>query len=303
MRAFATVACFLITTSLAHATTEEKKEYKWEFPAQGIVGLALKGVVGTIKIDTDRKNEIQIRATRTIRAKDKPTAQLKLKETVPTCLNEGGTLVLDDVIPEDLRRERFTEDAPEVELDIEIHIPAGLRLSSSLLVGTTEIAGELTALTIKSGTGLVKLDNLKVVKGGTMIGMDTGDLEVSGSFNDLQATLRVGSVRATLETAAANRVALQTQVGGILAQLKSIPKQSLSASAGVGSVQVRIPGNVKGDATVSTQSGKFRSDFNLTRRPRSVGDTGGLLTGTLGRGGTVQIKVTSGVGDTLLEKG
>jgi DUF4097 and DUF4098 domain-containing protein YvlB len=113
----------------------------------------------------------------------------------------------------------------------------------------------------------------------------------------------VGSVRANLETNTANRVAIQTQVGSILAQLKSAPKQSLSASASVGSVQLKVPGNTKGDATVSAQTGKFRTDFNLTRRPRSVGDTGGLLTGTLGRGGTVQIKVTSGVGDAILEKG
>jgi Putative adhesin len=303
MKSVATIACFLLTASLAHAATEEKKEYKWEFPVQGISALAIKGVVGTIKVDTDRKNEIQIRAIRTVRAKDKNTTQLTLKDTAPTCLNEGGTLVLEDIVPEHLRRERFIEDAPEVELEIEVHIPVGLRLSSSLLVGQTAVTGELNALTIKSGSGLVKLENLKVLKGGTMIGMDTGDLELSGAFNDLQATLRVGSVRAILETNTANRIALQTQVGSILAQLKSAPKQSLSASASVGNVQIRVPGNTKGDATVSAQTGKLRSDFNLTRRPRSVGDTGGLLTGTLGRGGTVQVKVTSGVGDALLEKG
>lgn len=303
MRSFAAVACVLLVPSLAHAIVEEKKEYKWEFPAQGISGLAIKGVVGTIKVDTDRKSEIQIKAVRTIRAKDKNMAQTTLKDTVPTCLNEGGTLVLDDVIPEHLRRERFIEDAPEVELEIEVHIPAGLRLSSTLAVGTTTISGEAGALTVKSGNGPVRLENLKVLKGGTVIGIDTGDLELSGAFNDLQATLRVGAVRATIEAQAANRVALQTQVGGILAQLKSAPKQSLSASASVGSVLLKIPGNVKGDATVSAQTGKFRSDFPLTRRPRSVGDTGGLLTGALGRGGSVQIKITAGVGDALLEKG
>lgn len=302
MKALIALAALTLATA-AHAATEERKEYKWEFPAQGITGLAVKGVVGTIRIDTDRKNEIQIRAVRTIRAKDKNTAQTDLKQTPLTCNNEGGTLVLEDVIPDHLRRERFTEDASEVEVELEIHVPPGLRLSSSLAVGPTTISGEAGSLTIKSGNGLVKLDNLKVLKGGTVIGIDTGDLEMSGAFNDLQATLRVGSLRAALETAAANRVALQTQVGSILAQLKSAPKQSLSASASVGTVQLRIPGNIKGDATVSTQTGKFRSDFNLTRRPRSVGDTGGLLTGTLGRGGSVQVKVSSGVGDAILEKG
>jgi hypothetical protein len=304
MRVIAALAAIFIafTATAAHAITEERKEYKWEFPVQGISGLAIKGVVGAIRIDTDRKNEIQIKAIRTVRAKDKNTAQLTLKDTPLTCNNEGGTLVLDDVIPDHLRRERFIEDSPEVEVEIEVHVPAGLRLSSSLMVGPTQISGEAAALTIKSGFGLVKLDNMKI-KGGSVIGLDTGDLEVSGTFNDLQATLRVGSVRATLETNTANRVALQTQVGSVLAQLKSAPKQSLSASASVGSVQLKVPGNTKGDATVSAQTGKFRTDFNLTRRPRSVGDTGGLLTGTLGRGGSVQIKVTSGVGDAILEKG
>ncbi|WP_395091208.1 hypothetical protein [Armatimonas sp.] len=302
MRIIATLSALLIATS-AHATVEEKKEYKWEFPAQGITAVVIKGVVGTIHIDTDRKNEIQIRAFRTVRAKDKPLALSTIQRTTPKYDTAGGTLVLEDVIPDDLRTERYTEDAPEVELDIEVHIPVGLRLTSSLVVGTTVISGEAGALTIKSGNGLVKLDNLKVLKGGTVIGMETGDLELNGTVNDLQATLKVGSIRTTLETNTANRIVLQTQVGSILAQLKSAPKQSLSVSASVGTVQIKIPSNTKGDATVSTQTGKFRSDFPLTRRPRSVGDTGGLLTGTLGRGGSVQIKVTSGVGDAILEKG
>ena len=301
MRAIATLTLLLLTTA-AHAAADEKKEYKWEFPAQGISAVAIRGVVGTIRILTDRKNEIQIKAIRTIHAKDKNTAQLTLKDTPLTCNNEGGMLVLEDVIPDHLRQERFIEDAPDVEMEIEVHVPAGLRLSSSLVVGSTQISGEAAALSVKSGYGLVKLDDMKV-KGGSVIGLETGDLEVTGAFNDFQATLKVGSVRATLEGNTANRIALQTQVGGILAQLKSVPKQSLSASASVGSVQLKVPGNTKGDATVSAQTGKFRSDFNLTRRPRSVGGTGGLLTGTLGRGGSVQIKVTSGVGDAFLEKG
>ena len=301
MRAIATLTLLLLATA-AHAAADEKKEYKWEFPAQGISAVAIRGVVGTIRILTDRKNEIQIKAIRTVRAKDKNTAQLTLKDTPLTCNNEGGMLVLEDVIPDHLRLERFIEDAPDVEVEIEVHVPAGLRLSSSLVVGSTQISGEAAALSIKSGYGLVKLEDMKV-KGGSVIGLETGDLEVTGVFNDLQATLKVGSVRATLDTSTANRIALQTQVGGILAQLKSVPKQSLSASASVGSVQLKVPGNTKGDATVSAQTGKFRSDFNLTRRPRSVGGTGGLLTGTLGRGGNVQIKVTSGVGDAFLEKG
>jgi hypothetical protein len=303
MKATLVGLCSLLLTSLAHAAVEEKKDYRWEFPVMGITGIAIKGVVATIRIDTDRKESIQIRATRTVRAKDKNSAQLTLKETVPTCLNEAGTLVLEDVVPQHLIAERFVEDAPDVELEIEVHVPAGLRLSSAVEVGTILIAGEAAALTIKSGTGLVRLDNLKVVKGGTVIGMDNGDLELVGSFNDLQATLRVGSIRATLDVATANRVALQTQVGSITTQLKTAPKQSLSASVSVGNVVVRVPGNVKGDASVSTQSGKFRSDFNLSRRPRSVADTGGLLTGTLNKGTGVNIRVTAGVGDAILEKG
>ena len=142
------------------------------------------------------------------------------------------------MIPDHLRRERFVEDAPEVEVEIEIHVPAGLRLSTSLALGPTQLSGEAAALTVKSGYGAVKLDNMKV-KGGSVIGLDTGDLELSGTFNDLQATLKVGSVKATLDATQANRVALQTQVGGIVAQLRSAPKQSLSASASVGKPVIR----------------------------------------------------------------
>lgn len=291
----------LLYATTAHAT-EERKEYKWEFPTLGISGISIKAFVGSIRIDSNRKDQVQIRAIRTVRAKDKNTTQLTLKDTPLTCNNEGGVLVLEDIVPEHLRRERFVEDAPEVELELIVNLPPGMRLSTSLMVGETRISGEAAALTVKSGYGAVRLDNMKV-KGGSVIGLDTGDLELSGTFNDLQATLKVGSVKATLDAVQANRVALQTQVGGIVALLRAAPKQSLSASASVGNVLLKVPGNTKGDATVSSQTGKFRSDFSLTRRPRSVGDTGGLLTGTLGRGGTVQIKVTSGVGDAILERG
>lgn len=302
MRAIAALVTLTLFASSACAAVEERRELKWEFPTQSTMGLVVRAVVGTIRIDTDRKTGISIRAVRTIRAKDKNAVQITLKETPVSCQSEGGRIVLEDVIPEHLRRERFTEDAPEVELELEVHLPAGTKVSSTLAVGETRISGELDSLTVKSGYGPVHLENLKV-KSGSVLTLETGDLDISGTVNDLQATIRVGSVKAVLETPTANRVALQTQVGSIISQFKAVPKLDLTLSAGVGSVQLKVPGNTKGDATVSVQTGKARSDFNLTRRPRSVGDTGGLLTGALGKGSGVTLKIATGVGDATLEKG
>jgi hypothetical protein len=292
----------LLFAASAHAAVEERRELKWEFPAPGITGFVAKAMVGSIRIETDRKSGISIRAVRTVRAKDKNQLQVTLKDTPVQCQNDNGTIILDDVIPEHLRTERFTEDAPEVELELEVHLPSNLKLSTSLAVGPTQINGECNSLTIKSGYGLVKLENLRV-RSGAVITLDTGDLEVSGTVNDLQGTTKVGSIKASLEASAANRVALQTQVGSITSQFKSIPKLSLSVATSVGSVQLKVPGNFKGDATVSVQTGKPRTDFSLTRRPRSVGDTGGLLTGTVGKGPGTNIKLSTGVGDAALERG
>ena len=261
-----------------------------------------KAVVGSIRIETDRKNGVSIRATRMVRATDKNVLQVTLKDTPVHCQNENGVIVLEDVIPEHLRAERFTSDAPEVELELEVHLPSNLKLSTTLAIGPTLISGECESLTVKSGYGLVKLEGLRV-KSGTVLTLDTGDLEIAGAVNDLQGTTKVGTIRASLEAGGANRVLLQTQVGSITSQFKTLPKLDLTVAASVGSVQLKVPGNLKGEATISVQTGKPRSDFALTRRPHSVGDTGGLLTGTLGKGPGVTLKLTTGVGDALLEKG
>lgn len=302
MRTIFCLLALVLLSSIVHAAVEERQELKWEFPAQGTTGFIIKAVVGTVSIATDRKSGISVRAVRIVRAKDKNTAQLTLKETPVKYRTDGDRLTFEDVIPEHLRQERFIEDAPEVELEFEVHVPPGTKISSTLAVGETRISGEFDSLTVKSGYGLVRLENLKV-KNGSLLTLDTGDLEIAGAVNDLQANLRVGSVRATLETPTANRVALQTQVGSIISQFKSLPKLDLAISAGVGNVQLKIPSNTKGDATVSVQTGKLRSDFNLTRRPRVVGDTGGLLTGSMGKGNGITLKLTTGVGDAVLEKG
>lgn len=302
MRAIAVLIPLLVLAASARAAVEERRELKWEFPSQGVTSFVAKAVVGSIRIETDRKNGVSIRAIRTVRAKDKNELQVTLKDTPVHCQNENGTIVLDDVIPEHLRAERFTTDAPEVELELEVHLPSNLKLSTSLALGPTLINGECESLTVKSGYGLVKLEGLRV-KSGTVLTLETGDLEISGVVSDLQGTTKVGSIRANLEAATANRVSLQTQVGSITSQFRSIPKLDLSVAASVGNVQLKVPGNLKGEATISVQTGKPRTDFTLTRRPHSVGDTGGLLTGSIGKGQGVTLKLTTGVGDALLEKG
>ena len=301
MRAILALILLSFLPLLARATVEERRELKWEIPTQSAVSFVVKVVVGTIRIDTDRKSGISIRAIRTVRAKDKNTALLNLKDTRVDYHNDNERITIDDFIPDKLRQERFSEDAPEVELEVEVHVPPGTKVSSTLAVGETRISGELDSLTVKSGYGPVHLENLKV-KNGSLLTLETGDLEISGIVNDLQANIRVGSLKAVLDTLTANRVALQTQVGSIISQFKTLPRLDLAVSAGVGNVQLKIPSNTKGDATVSVQTGKLRSDFNLTRRPRSVGDTGGLLTGPIGKSNGVNIKLSTGVGDAILEK-
>lgn len=302
MRAIAVLLTLLAVALGAHASVEERRELKWEFPSPGVTSFVAKAVVGSIRIETDRKNGISIRAIRTVRATDKNQLQVTLKDTPVNCQNDNGVIVLEDVIPDYLRAERFTLDAPDVELELEVHLPSNLKVSTSLAVGPTQINGELESLTIKSGYGLVKLENLKV-KNGTILLLETGDLDISGVVNDLQGSTKVGSIRASLEAGLANRVSLQTQVGSITSQFKSLPKIDLSVAASVGAVQLKVPGSLKGDATVSVQTGKATSAFNLTRRPHSVGDTGSLLTGSIGKGMGVTLKLSTGVGDASLEKG
>lgn len=279
---------------------EERRDLSWDFPAQGApVNLAVR--VGDIRIFADAKDRIKVRATRVVRAADREQARRTIEETpVRVQLRDLG-IVLTDIVPDRLRR-GGRQDAPQVELKVEVHLPPGGAVLSKIDVGDTRVEGAVELLDLRTGNGKVRLERLKVQRS-AQISVGVGDIEIAGAAGDLTVAAGTGSIRAErLEAAGTRAVGLRAKVGDITASFLSLPTVELKAIAETGTVRIAIPRRSRGEVVVTTASGTVRSDFTLGVRPKAVGDVGGTLYGPIGGGSGTRIRVQSGIGDAILSR-
>jgi DUF4097 and DUF4098 domain-containing protein YvlB len=298
----------LLQTPSAHASEpivqEARKEYRWQFPASASTVVVLPISVGSVRVITDAKDSVIIRATRVIRAKNKELAQKTLIETPITIDAKPDEVRLTDSIPETLRSDNRTEDAPEVELLLEVHTPQNIALSGSIGIGETHLTGSVASVNWQTGTGAIFGENLRVQKS-LMLRTETGSIFFTGTLtsDEGQWITGAGGIQATISAAGSERIMLQTQVGEITASLKSLPKVRLEATTLVGAIALKVPSSLSGEASLSTKNGSIRTGFLLSHKPRAVGDTGGLFTGPIGKSVGVGITLQAGIGSVSLEKG
>lgn len=277
---------------------EEKRELKWQFPARDVLSLFLQVRVGQIVVIADSRDTVQIRATRLVRARKREVARALLEDSQVKVDLQDRRVTLEDVLP---GAGADPKEMPEVELRLEVHVPPGISLRTSLDVGETRVVGETSLLTVKAGNGPVRLQRQKIRRSGA-VAVDVGSVEIDGEVGDLAVSLGSGPIRGDRLTAsAAETLIFQTQVGEVRVSLRSLPRRELRLLSGNGLVVARIPGNARAVATVLSATGKARSDFALPAASRAIGETGGTLAGNIGGGGTT-IRVQTGVGDAALER-
>lgn len=277
---------------------EEKREYKWTFPARDVVSMMVKVRIGTIRIETDRKDRVEIRATRIVRTRRKELARALVEDSRTVVGLQDRRVTLEDLWPTIAGDEK---EPPEVRLEVEIHGPPGMGLRTEIDQGETRISGETSLLTVRSGNGGVRLQKQKIRRS-ALIAVDSGSVEIEGQVNDLTISIGTGTLKAEkIEAGGAESVILQGQSGEMRAAFKSLPRRELRLQTGAGNVTMWIPGSARATATVITANGKASSAFSLPRAARTASDTGAYLAGSIGGGG-VSVKVQTGSGNAVLER-
>lgn len=293
------LAAALSLLALPAFAADERREMRWEFPGRDVAAMGITARAGTIRYFADRRDRVEIRAIRTVKARRRELARA-LAEDAPVALTlDDRQVSITDKWPSMAGDEK---EPPEIRVDIEVHAPPGVALRTEIESGETRVEGETSVLTVRAGSGPVRLIK-QVVRRGALVAVGSGTVEIDGRMGDLAVTVGNGSVRAErLDCGGAESVVIESQTGEVRAGFRSLPRTELRIQAGTGNVFLRLPGACRATATVITANGKANSEFALPRAARTAGDTGAYLAGTIGGGG-VSVRVQTGSGNATLERG
>jgi len=272
---------------------------RWEFPGRDVAALGIVARTGTIRYFADRRDRVEIRAVRTVKARRRELARA-LAEDSPVALTlDDRQVSLVDRWPSLAGDEK---EPPEIRVEIEVHAPPGVALRTEIESGETRVEGETSVLTVRAGSGPVRLVK-QVVRRAALVTVGSGSVEIDGRVGDLTVALGNGTVKAErLDAGGAESVVLESQTGEVRAGFRSLPRTELRVQTGTGHVFLRLPGSCRATATVITANGKANSEFPLPRAARTAADTGAYLAGTIGGGG-VSVRVQTGSGNATLERG
>jgi hypothetical protein len=231
-------------------------------PAAEVRELSVRVKVGGITVTTQPGlTEAEVRITRQVYAETAETAKSLADRIEPRVTRQGGKLVIEDVIPDNIAAEMKAATGPRkphTNLKVEVRLPEGRTLDMAT---------------------------------------DVGGVTFDGNATDLKAATRVGGI--TLSGVVRDTLTTSTDVGGVKLQLTEMPAKSLVAQTRVGGVTVRLPQTAKADVEMATRVGGVRSDFPLTKEPRKVGDVSGRMQGKINGGGT-SVRLATDVGGVTL---
>jgi DUF4097 and DUF4098 domain-containing protein YvlB len=194
--------------------------------------------------------------------------------------------------------------------DIEVHVPAGSRVSvesfaSSIVV--SGVTGPVTAETVNgsvSVAGSVKEVSAESVNGAVEVsgaptrvhvGTVNGSVTVRGARGELEANTVNGEVR-VVGGGPFERAQLESVSGAIYFEGALAPHAYLEAQTVSGAVELLLPPNVAADFTVNTFSGDIDTEFGAAvyRTGRHTPEEKELTFSTGGGGAKVSIETLSG---------
>ncbi|GAA2249882.1 DUF4097 family beta strand repeat-containing protein [Actinomadura luteofluorescens] len=127
----------------------------------------------------------------------------------------------------------------------------GATVSISAGDGSVRVTGRAATADLHAGTGSVTAENLTADR--LKVRASDGRVEVSGRV--AAADLGTGTGSISLDGLAADRLTVRTDDGGITMRLDS-PPANVRATAGTGSIRLRLPAGESYAITLSAQGGK-----------------------------------------------
>jgi len=180
--------------------------------------------------------------------------------------------------------------------DIEVHVPAGSRVSVESFAALIDVAevtvsGSLKEVSVESVNGAVEVSGPATrVHAGTV----NGALSIRGARGEVDANTVNGEVR-IVGGGPVERAQLESVSGSIYFEGPLAPHADLRAQTVSGGVELALPANVAADFTVNTFSGSIDTDFgSATYRTGRHSPEKELTFSTGGGGAKVAIETLSG---------
>lgn len=243
---------FLQSTDTDWNKAEQAKQ--WTYTAKGKRLVRVNVEVGAVHVIAGNTDEIVIRTKRIVRSRDGAVSQHYLR-TTQVVVEEGAEQVtINDLCPSELRRR--TKDSPRVELQVDITLPSGMAVESSMGAGTTTVVGGVGRVALQTKVGDISLERQKGVSGSIAVG--TGDVSLGGEIGNLAVKTHAGEIRAKQVAAtSAEALSLMTSTGSIWVALSQLPKRHLEARTGTGDITVELPAPLR-ETVALEDTGRFR---------------------------------------------
>lgn len=325
-----TVALAMLASGLPAAAATATRA--WQFKPESVGGLAVRNLIGDIRVERGTGAGVQVTARATIDAKSAAEAERLLglieyrtadtgagsrfdvvlpREHFPKIYWSGGSAgwwssSFVDHLGERIRLTRKREEAPMVRIDLVIRAPAGSKLDVSNVFGESVAQGYSGELRLDGGSGLlrssggegrVELDNgsgeVEVVGHRGQVAADTGSGSVTISDCECEITADTGSGSVEVRGGTGS-VSADTGSGGVTVDNF---RGALAADTGSGSVRARSVSDVR-TLEVDTGSGSVTVEGDLSALERLRIDTGsGSVSLRSSAAPSLDIRIDTGSGD------
>jgi hypothetical protein len=262
----AAVVALLVIVWLPASAQDLSKSY----PVSAGASVRVSNVSGDIKVTGTDGNSVGIQAFKEGRDRDKVEIEdlsagnsIELKVNYPKCMRRGD----DDC-------------STDASVRFEVQVPRSIRFSVNKY---------------NTASGDIQVEG---IDSNIHVNTASGDLTVTNSHGDIKANTASGDV---LVRNVSGQVSANSASGDVEVQIARLEgNDNLSFNTASGNVNVRMPGELDADVSMTTATGKITTDFPIEVKRHEYGP-GSTAKGRIGNG-MRQIRLASATGDVSLTK-
>lgn len=191
-------------------------------------------------------------------------------------------------------RGRWNDESNGRRVNFSVRVPKGVKVAVGSGNGDVAVTGTSNEVQASSGNGRVRVTT---TGGPVKASSGNGDVRVERAAGPVQASSGNGRVVVVTSRGPVNASSGNGDVEVTMDAIADVA-DDMEFSSGNGTVTVTVPADFAGELDASTGSGKFYSDFPLTLRGRIDPHH---VRATIGRGGR-RLTMSSGNGDVELKK-
>ena len=255
---------------------ESEEQFRLDSPASGV--LRLHNANGRIRIIGDDRNDIDVVATKHVRAESTDAAKRLLEEIRLISGVVGDALELEVDIPKRWNRRGY--------INLELLVPHGVSVEVSASNGKVIVENLRGAVRARSSNGSVEVTDV------------IGDVEISTSNARVSCSCTCGRLVARSSNGKIElrghrgSVDASTSNGLIRASMEELGKEGVCLATSNGRILLELPEDVDGEVDIRVDNGIIRNDRSLCKNVR---ESNGAVRGRLGNGGApIKLRTSNG---------